>query len=241
MELREDSFYRFSEDGDLIRLKNELILEMPLDILIGGRHLTTVMFTPSMIRETVIGLLFCKGYIQRVTDIERLDIEEDQNLFKAHVSIKNNVRIGKNCNIFRIIEDKCKFSLSIIVKVPHIIKKFQPLYMRTEAAHAGILLDKDGKNIICAEDIGRHNTLDKVIGYCLLNQIPFKDKILVSTGRANLDSVSKAIKAGIAVFVCISRPSAMAVDMARRYNMTLVDVGRGSYRIYSVPERIILD
>jgi len=241
LELREDFFYRFSEDGNLIRLKSELILEMPLDILIHGRNPTTVMFTPSMIRETVIGLLFCKGHIQKVTDIERLDIEEDQNQFKAHVSIKDKDYIDKNCNIFKRIEDKYKFPLSIIVKIPDILKKFQPLYIRTVATHTGILLDKDGKNIICAEDIGRHNALDKVIGYCLINQIPFKDKILVSSGRANLESVSKAIKAGIAVFVCISRPSAMAVDMSRRYNMTLVDVGSGSYRIHSVPERIVLD
>ncbi len=123
-------------------------------------------------------------------------------------------------------------------RLPKILEQRQPLYKKTGGAHAALLLDSEGNPLICSEDMGRHNALDKVIGAALMQKLSFQDKILLSSGRASLEMILKTARAGIPVFVVMSRPTSRAVEAAKFYNITLLDMAKDSNRIYSHVRRI---
>ena len=100
------------------------------------------------------------------------------------------------------------------------------------------LLDSEGNLLVCSEDMGRHNAVDKVIGAALIRELSFQDKIIVTSGRASLEMILKTARAGIPVFVAMSRPTSRAVEAAKFYNITLLDMARDSNRIYSHVRRI---
>ena len=105
-------------------------------------------------------------------------------------------------------------------------------------AHAAVLFDSRGNPTLYCEDMCRHNALDKVIGGSLIKGISREDKILVSSGRASLEMILKTVRAGIPLFVAMSRPTSKAVEAAKFYNITLIDLAKRSNRIYSHARRI---
>ena len=128
--------------------------------------------------------------------------------------------------------------MEVLVHLPEAMAKHQPVYKSTGGAHAAVLFDADGDPLIHCEDMGRHNALDKVIGTALIKEISCHDKILLSSGRASLEMIIKAARAGIPVFVAKSRPTSRAVEAAKFYNITLIDLARSTNRIYSHVRRI---
>ena len=136
------------------------------------------------------------------------------------------------------VKSRHRFSMEILKKLPAKLKPFQPLYRETGGAHAALLFDSNGKIVFHSEDMGRHNALDKVIGLTLINGISTDDKILVSSGRASLEMILKTTRIGFPVFVAMSRPTSGAVEAAKFYNITLIDMAQHSNRIYSHARRI---
>ena len=103
------------------------------------------------------------------------------------------------------------------------MRRAQPAFDQTGGLHAAALFDARGKLLLSREDIGRHNAVDKVIGWGLLeNQLPFAAHILLVSGRASLEIMQKALAAGIPIVCAVSAPSSLAVAFARRANQTLV-------------------
>ena len=118
--------------------------------------------------------------------------------------------------------------------------KHQPLYQKTGSSHASGLFDSEGNIIKICEDIGRHNALDKLIGYCL-QEAPEKlaNSILLVSGRASFELVQKAIKSGIPMMAAAGAPSSLAVETAKRFNLTLIGFLRGSgFNIYNAGWRL---
>ena len=136
------------------------------------------------------------------------------------------------------VKSKKRFSMEMIMGLPSKLETLQPLYKKTGGSHAAILFDSQGKEILLSEDMGRHNALDKVIGAAFINSISCEDKILVSSGRASLEMILKTARAGIPVFVAMSRPTSRAVESAKFYNITLIDMAKNSNKIYSHVRRI---
>jgi FdhD protein len=95
--------------------------------------------------------------------------------------------------------------------------------------------------VTLCEDVGRHNALDKAIGYCLLRGIPLYDKILLSSGRLSYEMATKALRVGLPILASASAPTALAVQLAERYNLTIVGYLRGRrMSVYTHPERLRL-
>jgi len=116
----------------------------------------------------------------------------------------------------------------------------QASYRAAGGIHAAAAFDASGKAMVVCEDIGRHNALDKVIGYCLLRGIPLRDKFLVSTGRASYDMVAKGVRLGVPIVASLSSPTSLAVELADALNCTLVGYLRGkTLNVYTHGWRIL--
>jgi FdhD protein len=129
---------------------------------------------------------------------------------------------------------------AIILSLPDRLREGQAVFERTGGLHAAGLFANDGAPVVVREDIGRHNAVDKVVGWGALNdRLPFGDHVLMVSGRPGFEIVQKAAMAGIPIVAAVSAPSSLAVDAARRLGVTLVGFVRGANaNIYSRPERI---
>ena len=252
-------------NGKISSASSHLIIEAPLEIVINDVTNIMIMFTPGMTRELVTGFIFTEGLIDKVSDIEECIISaeeeaENEQIIKAKVNISSTIseisgikgnRISySSCGIcgkenyydlkkgLSRVKSKHRFSMDVIKLLPDRLEKHQPLYHKTGGAHAAVLLDSEGNPLLYSEDMGRHNALDKVIGASLIQDISFHDKILLSSGRASLEMILKTARAGVPVFVAMSRPTSRALEAAKFYNITLLDMAKGSNRIYSHVRRI---
>jgi FdhD protein len=116
----------------------------------------------------------------------------------------------------------------------------QDIHRDIGGTHGAALFDETGKAVTVAEDIGRHNAVDKAIGYCLLREIRLDDKILVTSGRASYEMATKAIRVGIPIAASVSAPTALAVQLAEDRGLTLIGYLRGKrMNVYTHPERLI--
>ncbi len=243
----------------------DLTVEVPLQIIVNDQPHTLVMFTPPKVRELVVGFIFTEGLITDVKEVTGLSVcatrkVDGDEIIEAHVEIvpkgpSPSVASGKrisysSCGIcgtenyyhlrdrLRRVKSRHRFAMDMLEQASYGLKAFQPLYTRTGGAHAAVLFDSKGNQILHAEDMGRHNALDKVIGASLIQGIPPEDKALVSSGRASLEMILKIAKIGFPVFVVMSRPTSRAVEAAKFYNITLIDLARDTNRIYSHARRI---
>jgi FdhD protein len=127
----------------------------------------------------------------------------------------------------RPVEARLAVSMETLQRLPGQITRHQTAYRMAGGIHAAAVFDAQGEAIVVCEDIGRHNALDKAAGYCLLRGISLQDKMVVSTGRASYDMVSKAVRLGVPVVASISSPTSLAVELAESLNCTLLGYLRG--------------
>jgi FdhD protein len=128
---------------------------------------------------------------------------------------------------------------ALILGLGKSMRSLQSVYHQTGGTHAAALFDATGHPVHVAEDIGRHNAVDKVAGYCLLRRIPLQDKILVISGRASYEMAAKAIRLGIPLIAAASAPTSLAVHLAQDRGLTLIGYLRGSrMNVYTHSERL---
>jgi FdhD protein len=116
---------------------------------------------------------------------------------------------------------------SIILGLGKSMRDLQDFHHHLGGTHSAALFDAGGRAVNLAEDIGRHNAVDKTIGHCLMRRIPLEDKILVTSGRASYEMATKAIRVGIPVIATISAPTSLAVHLAHEWGLTLIGYLRG--------------
>jgi FdhD protein len=119
------------------------------------------------------------------------------------------------------------------------MRDLQIVHREIGGVHAAAVFAQDGRAIVLAEDIGRHNAMDKAIGHCLLRGLPMHDKTLITSGRASYEMVTKAIRAGIPIVASVSAPTSLAVQLAQDRGLTLIGYLRGSrMNVYTHPVRL---
>lgn len=129
---------------------------------------------------------------------------------------------------------------ALLASLPAALGRAQEIFASTGGLHAAALFDTEGKLLALREDVGRHNALDKVIGWGLLNdKLPFHDRIIMVSGRASYELLQKSYVAGVPLFCAVSAPSSLAVEVAERFGITLVGFLRGNrFNVYTGIERI---
>jgi FdhD protein len=139
-----------------------------------------------------------------------------------------------------MIQGGPQVGLPVIFGLEKTMRAQQRLHQQVGGVHAAALFEASGELVVLAEDIGRHNAVDKVVGYCLLRDIPLADKLFLSSGRLSYEMVTKVIRLGIPLLLSVSAPTALAVQLAERFGVTLVGYLRGhKMTVYTHPERII--
>ncbi|MGA2758974.1 MAG: formate dehydrogenase accessory sulfurtransferase FdhD [Candidatus Cybelea sp.] len=139
------------------------------------------------------------------------------------------------------IDDLVRVSASLLYQLPARMQAAQRVFAATGGLHAAALFDEHGEMLVVREDVGRHNAVDKIVGWGLLNgRLPFAGCVLVVSGRASYEVLQKSVMAGIPIVASVSAPSSLAVDLAREFNVTLAGFLRGNRaNLYTAPERIL--
>ncbi len=133
-----------------------------------------------------------------------------------------------------------RISPELVYSLPEKLREGQGLFEETGGLHAAALFDAGGELVALREDVGRHNATDKLVGWALLEgRLPLSDHVVMVSGRTSYEILQKCVAAGVPIVCAVSAPSSLAVDVARRFNVTLVGFLRGNrFNVYSVPERV---
>lgn len=235
--------------GTFTESEHEVVLEVPLTITVNGRHALTVMTSPVMLQELVVGLLYTERIIHEPDEIESMQIEPDRvsvltkNPFKILISKKTVLSGCGGSSSFLDVAKLPKIISDLVIDLDDIRAGMKQalqsdLHAKTGGVHIVGLFNTDGA-VCIAEDIGRHNALDRVIGYGLLNNIPFSRTFVVSSGRVSSEMARKCLIAGIPIIVSRSATTSLAVETAEKTGLTIIGFARSDQmNIYTNPERV---
>src|SRR5512133_2227784 len=237
-------------DGEKARKDfHEVIEEVPMALFVNGRHAMTAMMSPVQLEDFVTGYLYTEQIIKNVDEIESIRIEKNRmsvitkNLFKV-LGPKKTILSGCGGSTSYIDTEKLPkiqsdYSIStanIWTSVKTVLNS--ELHMTTGGIHIVALMDRE-KIIAVSEDIGRHNALDRVIGYALRNSIDLSKTYVIVSGRISSEMVRKCLIANIPIIVSRGATTTLAVETADKTGLTVVGFSRGGKMvIYSRADRI---
>ncbi len=258
------------QDGSVRRFQDYLVGEEPLQIRVGKFPLTVTMRTPGHDLELAAGFLFTEGLIRLREQIRSLeqsagDGERDRgNVVQVELEgeaalnleqTQRNFFAASSCGIcgkatieqvrVRGIEPpnpNLRLDPQVLCRLPESLREAQAIFGRTGGLHAAGLFDTRGEMAALREDVGRHNAVDKVVGWALLaGKLPLSENVLMVSGRGGFEIIQKACVAGIPVVASVSAPSSLAVQLARELRLTLVGFLRGKrFIVYAGEERLNL-
>ena len=235
-------------------------------------NLSITMRTPGNDEDLVTGFLFNERIIEDVNQIIKIEKQGDkvgdyniQNKIEATIDNIKNIDIGKlkrnfltnsSCGVcgkasldtIEVIKnDKLNLSFpkiqkKIIMKSPELLMSEQSEFSKTGGIHASSLIDDSGKVIVTREDVGRHNALDKLIGYAHRKKlIDNRSQFIACSGRLNFELIQKGLMSNIGIMAGVGAPTRLAIDLAKRFEITLLGfVKNNSFNIYTNKERIII-
>jgi FdhD protein len=236
------------------------------------RILSITMRTPGDDKDLVRGFLFNEQLIKNIKDIDTIESFGDevgqyniQNKILATLNNSENINISKikrdfitnsSCGVcgkssldaLEIIKqnktnpDQPKISKEVIIKSPTILRENQSEFSKTGGIHASGLFNSNGDLISVKEDVGRHNALDKLIGYTLFNgQINPLTQFITCSGRLNFELVQKVLMTDIGIMIGVGAPTSLAIDLANKFDITLIGfVKRDSFNIYTNNKKVIV-
>lgn len=245
-------------------------VEEPLEVRVNGEPFAVIMRTPGHDLPLAAGFLLAEDVVREageIAAIEQCDDVEDEargNVLNVTVgaaaAARLSARLGERRQIIataacglcgrRTIESlrtrvasvggRWSVPADVVLGLPAALRAAQAAFDVTGGIHASALCDLDGRVRLAAEDVGRHNALDKIVGRALLDgQVPLDDRLLVVSGRASYELVQKALLAGVPLVAGVSAPSSLAVALAAETGITLCGFVRGrSMNVYTHPHRI---
>ena len=250
----------------------EMNLKYKVDSKWITEHLSITMRTPGHDEDLISGFLFNERIIENFSEIENVEkIGEKvgdfniQNKIVATINNAKNIDIGKikknfitnsSCGVCGktsletvevIKKDKLNISFpkiqkKIILKSPELLINEQSEFSKTGGIHASSLINEQGNVVATKEDVGRHNALDKLIGYSHRKKlIDNHSQFIACSGRLNFELIQKGLMSNIGLMAGVGAPTSLAIDLAKRFNMTLIGfVKKNSFNIYTNKERVLL-
>jgi FdhD protein len=241
--------------------QDSLAAEEPLEIRVDGTPLTVTMRTPGNDLELTAGFLLTEGIIESrgqlaemravVSDSASMSNVVEVQLKGTQFTVENlqrNFFAASSCGIcgkasieairhrgLRAPDRDFRVAPQVLCRLPETLRAGQPVFDHTGGLHAAALFDAQGNLVVLREDIGRHNAVDKLIGWAMLeNRLPLSNCIMLVSGRGGFEIIQKALAAGIPVVASVSASSSLAVKLARELGLTLVGFLRGQrFVVYS--------
>ncbi len=242
--------------------------EEPLEIQIGASPLAVVMRTPGHDEELALGFLLGEAIVASMADVSSVRHctivsrpEAEDNIVRVTVrpdvkvdpeALRRNLFTSSSCGICGktsiesvlktapLLDDPCFFKADYFYSLPDRLKSAQTIFSQTGGLHGAGIFDDQGTLLVAREDVGRHNAVDKVIGWALREgRIPLAHHTLMLSGRISFEIVQKALAARIPVVAAVSAPTSLAVKLATDAGMALVGFLRGKkMNVYGRSERV---
>jgi FdhD protein len=260
----------FHTEGGVIEKDDILAVEEPLEIIIGygsaakrqRKTIAVTMRTPDNDFELALGFLFTEGVIFSKNDVKnvrfmdenRVLVDLDEKIVFDFERLNRHFYTTSSCGVcgkasleavstqscFILQKDTPKIEKADIFKIPLQLIENQLLFNTTGGVHASLLLNTEGVTLNAFEDVGRHNALDKLIGWAFQKDLlPLKNNLLLVSGRASFELIQKAMMAGIPIVAAIGAPSSLAVQLAEESRMTLIGFLKpDKFNVYTGLERI---
>lgn len=257
-------------DGSLEAVPDSLAIEEPLEIEVDGTVVSTTMRTPDHDTELALGWLVAEGAISSTDDVleakECFEIlEGDSEDVRRIVQVRTRsatppaarlhstssacgvcgadlIALTQRTRRWPLSDDATRFDIETVLRQPGTLLEAQRGFAASGGLHAAGLFTPAGELVCLREDVGRHNAVDKVVGWAVQQgRTPLRGHALQVSGRASAELVHKAVMAGIPLLAAVSAPSTLAVDLARESGLTLVGFVRdGSLNVYAGAERLRL-
>jgi FdhD protein len=248
-------------EGKVRLVEDSLAAEEPLEIRVNGAPMTVTMRTPGNDLELAAGFLLTEGIIEEREDIASMHATVPDGAVKSNIvevtladeqfrteTLQRNFFAASSCGIcgkasIEAIRNRnlmppdrnFRIAPEILCGLPEQLRAKQTVFDRTGGLHAAALFTAEGELIALREDIGRHNAVDKLIGWALMEGgVPLRESVLLVSGRGGFEIIQKAIAGGIPVVTSVSAPSSLGVKLARELGLTLIGFLRGQrFVVYS--------
>jgi len=246
-------------------IEDHVAVEQALEVRLNGAPFSVIMRTPGSDRELALGFLFSEGLIRRRDDVKRIDHDEPagtvnvvfersrSDVVAAALAERRQVTMNSSCGMCgrRTLESLAVSAPVLIVewsvaretigRLPNALRSAQPAFAQTGGLHAAACFDVEGRLETSAEDVGRHNAVDKLLGRMLeAERLPLTRSLLLVSGRASFEIVQKAWLGSLPLVAAVSAPSSLAVELAEKAGMTLVGFVRdGRFNVYTHPTRVM--
>ena len=259
-----------SRRNDRSSARDFVAVEEPMEVRVNGASFAVIMRTPGADRDLAAGFLLAEDVIRDAGEIGTIEYCEDTtlegrgntlNVTVVGAAIERlNIRLGERrqvtmtsacglCGRVTIeslrsrvsaVRGRWQVPADVISSLPERLRPSQRVFASTGGIHAAGLFDRSGQLQLAAEDVGRHNAVDKIVGRTLLEgRHPLDDSILLVSGRTSFELVQKALVAGVPVIAAVSAPSSLAITLATEGEITLCGFVRGDqFNIYTHPSRI---
>jgi FdhD protein len=238
--------------------------ELPLEVRLEGEAFAVIMRTPGADEDLAVGFLFAEGVIRRTVDVRRVELIDSPDVINIRLSRdraeilpellgrRRNVATNSSCGMCgrRSLESlavtgpplpvRWTVGTHLIAALPDLLRAAQHTFDETGGLHAAGLFSTNADLELSAEDVGRHNAVDKLIGRMLIRgRLPLNQSLLFVSGRSSFEIIQKAFLGGIPLVAAVSAPSSLAVELARASGVTLLGFVRGGrFNVYTHPERV---
>lgn len=269
--VRDVDVLRLTDTGSS-RDRDVAAVEEPLEIRLHDRPFVVIMRTPGADRELAAGFLFAEGVVLHSDELGAVehcrhpdlpDVHNVVNVFLLGAGVtrldqvlaeRRNVVANSSCGICgRVtieslqtraepLPSACTLDYRIARSLTASLRAGQSVFEQTGGLHGAALVTTAGAVVTLAEDVGRHNAVDKVIGRMLLDErLPLRDVVLVVSGRTSFEIVQKAWLAGVEIISAVSAPSSLAIELAETAGITLIGFARDhGFNVYTHPHRILV-
>ena len=256
IENRKIQLINHKSNRNIIIIKKELSIDEPFCIYLDQDYYGTLIATPSQKKELSIGYLFTEGIIDSINDIKSINfmdkdvcikLNKAANLkessvneinflltnFKTELNNKITVKLSKIQNDKKINTDK-------IIEMGADINRRSNIHKKTGGTHSAMLYNINGEFLEFAEDVGRHNAIDKVIGAMMIQKRDLKNSVLICTGRLSAEIIYKTVRAEIPIVITKTVPLISGIRIAEMFGQTLISIRRGQIKVYTNTQRINL-
>lgn len=239
-----------------------IVEEKAITIYVFAKELTTIVCSPWDEIQLAIGFLHSEGILKNPEDLQKITLDKEKGLvyaevkgffenepeklfLKRHITpsggrSKSSYFYSADALLYHEIKTNLCISKESVKHLANLLQNNSRLFQKTGGVHSAALA-KDEELVIFYEDIGRHNTLDKILGRCFMEGISTHDKILLFSGRVSSEILLKTAKIGVPVIISRSAPTDLALQLAEDLGITVIGFARGErFNIYTHPERISL-